>query len=93
MNFLELLNRVARVAKPKHHNLTSLDSMEERFENTDIDSLDGMLIVMYMSEIYGVADEVSKDFNPQTPQELYDFIQQHKTIEPESVEAAMEKVK
>jgi acyl carrier protein len=93
MNFLELLNRVARVAKPVHHDLVPLESMDERFENTSIDSLDGILIVMYMSEIYGIADEVSKDFNPQTPQELYDFIQQHKTIEPESVEAAIGKIK
>lgn len=93
MNFLELLNRVARVAKPAHHELTPLESMEERFVDTDIDSLDGMLIVMYMSEIYGIDDEVSKDFIPATPQELYDFVQQHKFIEPESIEAAMEKIK
>jgi acyl carrier protein len=93
MNFLELLNGVARVAKPIHQNLKPLESMDERFENTEIDSLDGLLIVMYMSELYGIADEVSKDFTPQTPQELHDFIQQHKTTEPESIEAALEQIK
>jgi len=93
MNKLELLNQVARVAKPIHNDLKPLESMDTPFTETEIDSLDGILIVMYMSEIYGIADEVGKEFTPTTPQELFDFIEQHKTTEPKSLEAALEIIK
>jgi len=93
MNKLELLNKVARVAKPAHHDLVPLEDVNTLFTETQIDSLDGIMIVMYMAIIYGIPDEIGKDFTPTTPQELFDFVEQHKTIEPESIEQAMELIK
>ena len=93
MIFLELLNRVARVAKPAHLKLAPITEMDIKFTETEIDSLDGMMVVMYMAIIYGIPDEIVKDFTPETPQELCDFLAAHKTIEPESIEAAMEMIK
>ena len=89
MNFLDLLNRVARLAKPAHQDLTPIDSMDTPFKDTEIDSLDGMMIVMYMAIIYGVSDDDAKDFTPTTPQELQDFVEQYKTKTPESIEQAI----
>ena len=93
MNFLELLNKVARVAKPAHADLAPIESMDEKFTDTDIDSLDGIMVVMYFSIIYGIPDDLVKDFHPQTPQELSDFVDVHKTTEPESIDAALEMIK
>lgn len=93
MNFLDLLNMVAREAKPAHRDLTPLDSMDILFKDTDIDSLDGMMIVMYIAIIYDIPDDVAKDFTPTTPQELLDFVEQYKRRDPESVEAAKEMIK
>jgi hypothetical protein len=93
MNFLDLLNQVARVAKPAHTSFTSLTSMDVQFKDTDIDSLDGLLILMYMCMIYDISDSVAKEFHPATPQELYDFIEAHKTRDPESIESALEMIK
>ena len=93
MNFLDLLNMVAREAKPAHRDLTPLDSMDILFKDTDIDSLDGMMIVMYIAIIYDIPDDVAKDFTPTTPQELFDFVEQYKRRDPESVEAAKEMIK
>ncbi|UOF78446.1 hypothetical protein [Caudoviricetes sp.] len=92
MNYLELLNRVARLAKPAHQNLNPIESMDTPFTETDIDSLDGMMIVMYVAIIYGIPDDICKDFTPKTPQELFDFAEQHKTQEPESIDKAIEGV-
>ena len=61
MNFLDLLNMVAREAKPAHRDLTPLDSMDILFKDTDIDSLDGMMIVTYIAIIYDIPDDVAKD--------------------------------
>lgn len=93
MNFLELLNKVARVARPAHHEFIPIESMEERFEETCFDSLDMLMIGMYMSMIYNIEDDISKEFQPETVQELYDFVQLHKKRDPESIEWALEMIK
>lgn len=93
MNFLDLLNSVARVAKPTYDKFNPIQDMETKFRDTDIDSLDGMLIVMYMGVIYGIDDEITKHFTPTSPQELYDFMQMHKQVEPKSIEEALELIK
>lgn len=93
MNFIELLNKVARVARPAHHEFIPIESMDERFEETCFDSLDMLMIGMYMGMIYDIDDEISKEFQPETVDELYDFIQLHKTRDPESMEWALEQIK
>jgi acyl carrier protein len=93
MNFLELLNKVARVARPAHHEFIPIESMEERFEETCFDSLDMLMIGMFMSMIYDIEDDISKEFQPETVQDLYDFVQLHKKRDPESIEWALEQIK
>jgi acyl carrier protein len=93
MNFLDLLNMVAREARPAHHALSPMTDMETPFTETEIDSLDGLMIVMYMSIIYGIEDDLVKEFHPETPQILFDFLEQHKTQDPESIEHAKEMIK
>jgi acyl carrier protein len=93
IDFLELFNKVARVARPAHHSYAPYTDMASRFEDGDLDSLDMLMMAMYMSDIYGIADEVSKEMRPETIQEMYDLIMQHKTQEPESIVAAMELIK
>lgn len=93
MNFLDLLNMVAREARPAHHTLSPMTDMETPFTETEIDSLDGLMIVMYMSIIYGIEDDLVKEFHPETPQILFDFLEQHKTQNPESIEHAKELIK
>jgi hypothetical protein len=93
MNFIELLNKVARVARPAHHEFIPIESMDEKFEETCFDSLDMLMIGMYMGMIYDIDDEISKEFQPETVDELYDFIQLHKTRDPESMEWALEQIK
>lgn len=93
MNFLDLLNMVAREARPAFRDLAPLDSMETSFKETELDSLDGLMIVMYMSIIYGIEDDLVKEFHPETPQQLLDFIEQNKTKDPSSVEEAKELIK
>jgi hypothetical protein len=43
--------------------------------------------------IYDIPDEISKEFQPETVDELYDFIQLHKTRDPESIDWALEQIK
>ena len=93
MNFLELLNKVARVARPAHHEFIPIESMDERFEETCFDSLDMLMIGMYMAMIYDIEDEISKEFLPETPTSMLEFINTHKKRDPESIEWALEMIK
>ena len=93
MNFLDLLNMVAREARPAHFGLTPMTEMDTPFTETEIDSLDGLMIVMYMSIIYDIHDDLVKDFHPETPQQLFDFLEIHKTRDPVSIEEAKEMIK
>ena len=93
MNFLDLLNAVARVARPAHHEFVPITSMDEKFVDSCFDSMDMLMIAMYMSMIYGIDDEIAKELRPETPAQMLAEIEQHKTQEPESIEAAMELIK
>lgn len=93
MNFLDLLNAVARVARPAHHEFIPMTSMDEKFEDSCFDSLDMLMIAMYMAMIYDIDDEVAKELRPETPAQMLEEIEKHKKKEPESIEAAMELIK
>ena len=67
--------------------------MEERFTETCFDSLDMLMIAMYMSEIYDIDDAIAKELKPETVQEMLDEINKHKKRDPESIEWAMELIK
>lgn len=93
IDFIDLLNKIARVVRPAHHDFVPFESLDQRFEESSLDSLDMLMVALYMAELYGVDDEICKEFYPETIQEMLDFVNQHKTKEPESIAAAMELIK
>ena len=58
-----------------------------------MEEIDGLVMMMYLTELYGIEEEVCKEWSPKTPQEMYDLLMAHKTREPASVEEAMEQCK
>jgi len=93
MNDLELFNRLARLARPAHTEYVPLTDLNTPFPETGLDSMDGLMLSIFYGDIYGVPDEIAKEFVFETPAQLLDLIKQHKTMEPESVDAALERVK
>lgn len=93
MDFLELLNKVARVARPAHHEYTPIESMDARFDESNLDSLDMLMVGMYMAMIYDIDDEIAKELLPTTPSEMLADITKHKKRDPESIEAALEMIR
>jgi hypothetical protein len=47
-------------------------------------------MLMYFDDLYGIADEVSKEWSPKSVQELYDLVMASKTKEPASMEEVKE---
>jgi acyl carrier protein len=93
MDYISLFNAVARIAKPSYIACSDLKSEEEKFSEAGFDSLDMLLISIYFCELYGISEEVGKQMKPTTLKEMLEFIQAHKTKEPESVEQAISEIK
>jgi acyl carrier protein len=90
MNFIEIFNYVAKVARPAHSVPSIAKAMEDTFQDIGLDSLDGLVMLMYFDELYGIADEVSKEWTPASVQELHDLVMANKTKEPASMEEVKE---
>jgi len=90
MNFIEIFNYVAKVARPAHTKASIAESMDDVFQDIGLDSLDGLVMLMYFDELYGIADEVSKEWSPKSVQELHDLVMANKTKEPASMEEVIE---
>jgi len=94
MNFLELFNMVSDVARPAHAGENPAQSMEDKLADVGIDSLDGLIMTMYLCELYGIPeDDETKDWHPTSVQEVFDYLMRRKTREPASVEEAREAIK
>lgn len=94
MNFIDLFNAIAKLARPAHANPILATGMEDVFADIGLDSLDGLVMLMYLCELYGIPDDdETKTWAPKTVKELYDLLMSRKTQEPESVEKALEACK
>ena len=92
VDFLQLFNIVARIAKPVHLDLKQAESLNDKFEDLGVDSLDGLVIGMYLFELYGIEEEKEESFHPETVGEFYEFLITNKTKEPKSIEEAREQI-
>jgi len=89
MDYLKLFIEVAQVSRPTYRDKIKLTDLNTPLTATELDSLDCLMIGMYLCEIYGIDEEVSKTMQPSTPQGYFDFCNEHKTREPSSAEEAL----
>lgn len=90
MDFIQVFNYVAKVSRPAHVVASFAKSMQDTFEDVGLDSLDGLVMLLYFGELYGVDDAVSKAWSPTSVQEIYDLLMANKTKEPASMEEVAE---
>lgn len=91
MDFLELLHEVGKLAKPMYKDtLQKIPSLDTPFKETEYDSLDMLVVFMYVCDVYGIDEEVGKELVARTPAELLSFVSKHKTKDPQTLEQAME---
>lgn len=93
IDFIELFNRVAQVAKPAHPDFNNAKSMDDKMADIGIDSLDGLLMMMFFCELYGIDTEKTKEWYPTTVQQVHDLLQANKTTEPTSIDEAIKAIK
>lgn len=75
-----------------HPDFDNAKSLDDKLQDIDIDSLDSLLMGLYLCELYGIPEDKGKELSPVTVREIHDFLMAHKTKEPESLEAAIEAI-
>lgn len=93
MDFLTLVHEVGKIAKPMHQDSLEVPDWDSPFNELGFDSLDMLLVGLYICDIYGIPEDVGKTMQVRNCTELKAFVDQHKTKEPESLESALEAVK
>ena len=93
INFIQLFNEVAKVVKPMHPDFDNAKDLDDKLADIEVDSLDALLIGIYLCELYGIPEEKGKELALVTLRDIHDFLMKNKTTEPESVEAAVEAIK
>lgn len=92
MDFLELFNAVAKKVRPAYQEYKDVTNLDIPFAETGLDSMDGLMMGIFMCDIYGIDDETGKTMQPQTPREMMEFLEKHKTKTPVSVQESVDGV-
>jgi acyl carrier protein len=90
MNFIDLFNALARHVRPAFNDYVPITSLDIEFPETGLDSMDGLMMMIHLEDIYGIDEHVAKELSFTTPAELLALVELHKTKTPSSLEEAME---
>lgn len=92
-DFIKLLNDVAKKAKPHGNDLLKITSMDQDLRDCGLDSLDMLVVGMYLCEVWDIDNETSKNMNGHTPELLLGFLDVHGARKPNTYEEAVSLIK
>lgn len=93
---LELMNAIIKVARPVSAEELKLSTLDKPMKETGLDSLDFLMVGIYLSDVYGVSEENMKAMKLEetsTVRDMINYVIAHKTKEPASLAEALELIK
>lgn len=87
--FLGVLTEVAKIAKPMHRDKIQIDDMAAPWAEFEVDSLDLLMIGIYMCDLWGVPEEIGKTMQVKNATDMKAFLEEHGQ-EPADIGAALE---
>ena len=93
MDKLELFNGLIHIVSPVNSVNAEAKSLDDNLGDTGLDSLDLLMMAVYLSDIYGVEEELLKEMQPITVNDMFTFMETHKTLNPTNIHEALESVK
>lgn len=79
---LELFNGLIAVVTPVNSVGAVATSLDQPLAETKLDSLDLLMMGIYLSDVWGAPEDAVKDMQPVTVRDMFDHIIAHKTKEP-----------
>lgn len=92
-DYIDLLNGIIEIARPVSADELKLSTLDIALKDTGLDSLDYLMVGVYLSEIFGVSEEDMKQMQATTVREMLDYMLSKKTKEPESVQSAIDSIR
>lgn len=92
MDYLKLFNEIIKIATPLNSNKAEATSLEQMLADTGLDSLDLLMVGVYLAEIFGVNEEQAKQVQAKTVGEMVSYMHFHRTKEPATVEEAIKSI-
>jgi acyl carrier protein len=97
---IELMNHVIKLARPISADELNITTLDVDVKNTGLDSLDFLMIGVYLSDVYGVSEEDLKMMRPKQPAEgeerkpftvrdIFDYMEKHATKQPTNLKEAI----
>jgi acyl carrier protein len=93
MDFIQLFNGVIKLAKPVSAEDSYATSLDDQLADLKLDSLDTIMLAMYVGEIYGVEEDIMREMQVTTVADLQAFLDANKTLTPTDVKAELARVK
>ena len=92
MDHLKLFNEIVKVATPLNSNKAEATALMQPLADTGLDSLDLLMVGIYLAEIFGVPEEQAKQVKANTVGEMISYMHFYRTKEPVSVEEAIKSI-
>jgi acyl carrier protein len=93
MDHVALFNELTKLIKVVGGEGAQATSEDDDISEVGLDSLDIVMLSMYLAELYGLDEEQAKNLPVNTVKDVFDYAESTGTKKPESVEAAIEAVK
>jgi len=93
MDRIALFNELLKIIKVIGGENVEAKSENDSIKDIGLDSLDIVMLCMYLSELYGLSEEKAKDIPIDTIKKAFDYAESRGTQKPESVESAIEAIK
>jgi acyl carrier protein len=93
MDKIELFNALINIVTPVNSMGAKAEALSDPLSETGLDSLDILMMSIYLSDIYGVPEEIAKTMQPLTVNDMFVFMEQHATKTPTSVQESLDSIK
>jgi acyl carrier protein len=93
MDKLELFNGLINIVTPVNSMGAKAEALSDPLSETGLDSLDILMVSIYISDIYGVSEEIAKTMQPTTVGDMFVFMEEHATKTPTSVQESLDSIK
>lgn len=97
---IELMNHVIKLARPVSADDLKITSLDTEMKDTGLDSLDFLMVGVFLGDVYGLSEEDLKGLQPKPPAEgeepkpftlrdMLNYMEHHATKKPTNLKEAI----
>ena len=87
--FIKLFNAIAKVAKTPSNPPAPAESLDDNYPDLNIDSLDGLIMGMYLCDAFGIPEEIGKTMQVKTVSDTMQFCLNNATVDSVDVDSVI----